>query len=47
MAMTHGISEHMRHHVLLGDLGIFDHKPMRLYLDDKAAISIAHTSLTS
>ena len=44
-AMTHGIYEELWLRNILNDLGSKGAKPMRLYCDNKLAISIAHNPM--
>ena len=41
-AMSHGVCELLWLRILMGELGFNLEKPVNLYCDNKAAISIAH-----
>lgn len=41
-SMAHGVCEVLWLKILLMELGLFQHKPLLLYCDNKAALDIAH-----
>jgi hypothetical protein len=44
-AMAHGVCEVLWLKILLMELGLFQHKPLLLYCDNKAALDIAHNPM--